>query len=64
VGDSFTDGLPSNFAHTSDSLGATIGYMVNAQTQFQLRYASTLSPDLEEGELEAKMFQFDMNYFW
>jgi len=64
VGDSFTDGLPSNFAHTSDSLGATIGYMLNAQTQFQLRYASTLSPDALQGELEAKMFQFDMNYFW
>ncbi len=64
VGDSFTDGLPSNFAHTSDSLGLTLGYMLNAQTQFQLRYASTLSPDALQGELKAKMFQFDMNYFW
>ena len=59
VGDSFTDGLPSGTAHTSDSLGLTLGYMLNAQTQFQLRYASTLSPDADQGELEAKMFQFN-----
>jgi hypothetical protein len=64
VGDSFTDGLPSGFANTSDSLGLTLGYMLNAQTQFQLRYASTLSPDALQGELKAKMFQFDLNYFW
>ena len=64
VGDSFTDGLPFNFAHTSDSLGVTMGYMVNAQTQFQLRYASTLNPDADQGELEAKMLQFNLNYFW
>jgi hypothetical protein len=64
VGDSFTDGLLSGFAHTSDSLGVTLGYMFNARTQFQLRYASTLSPEALEGELEADMFQFNLNYFW
>jgi hypothetical protein len=56
--------VESTGAHTSDSLGVTIGYMLNAQTQFQIRYASTLNPDEEEGELEARMFQFNLNYFW
>jgi hypothetical protein len=64
IGDSTLAGLPSGVAHTSDSLGATVGYMLNAQTQFQLRYASTLSPDDLQGELEAEMLQFNCNYFW
>ena len=64
IGDSFVNGLQTGTANTSDSLGVTVGYMFNAQTQFQLRYASTLSPNAEQGELEAKMFQFNMNYFW
>jgi hypothetical protein len=64
VGKSYYNGVESTGAHTSDSLGATIGYMFNAQTQFQLRYASTLRPDIDQGELEARMFQFNMNYFW
>jgi hypothetical protein len=64
VGDSTLAGQAYGIAHTSDSLGATIGYMVNAQTQLQLRYASTLNPDADQGELEADMFQFNLNYFW
>jgi len=64
IGDSFVNGLQTGTANTSDSLGVTVGYMFDAQTQFQLRYASTLSPNAEQGELEAKMFQFDLNYFW
>lgn len=64
VGDSTLNGLPSAFAHTSDSLGVTMGYMTNAQTQLQLRYSSTLNPDADQGELEAKMLQFNLNYFW
>jgi len=64
IGDSTLAGLPYGVAHTSDSLGATIGYMLNTQTQFQLRYASALSPDALQGELEADMFQFNFNYFW
>jgi hypothetical protein len=64
IGDSTLAGLPSGVAHTSDSLGATIGYMLNAQAQLQLRYSGTLNPDAAQGELEAKMFQFNINYFW
>ena len=64
VGDSFTQGVQTGEAHTSDSLGLTFGYMMNAQTQFQLRYAATLSPDPEENELDASIFQFNLNYFW
>ena len=64
VGDSTLGGLAYGDAHTSDSLGATIGYMANAQTQLQLRYSSTLNPDVDQGELEAKMLQFNLNYFW
>ena len=64
IGDSFVNGLQTGTTNTSDSLGVTVGYMFDAQTQFQLRYASTLSPNAEQGELEAKMFQFDLNYFW
>jgi len=64
VGKTFYDGVQNSDAHTSDSLGLTAGYMLNAQTQFQLRYAGTLSPDPDEGELEADMFQFNLNYFW
>ena len=64
VGDSFTDGLQTGNANTSDSLGATVGYMINAQTQFQLRYAKTLNPDPKDFELDADMFQFNLNYFW
>jgi hypothetical protein len=38
--------------------------MLNAQTQFQLRYATTLNPDPAQGELDADIFQFNVNYFW
>jgi hypothetical protein len=64
IGESSINGAVNAAAHTSDSLGLTVGYMLNAQTQFQLRYAETLDPDSEEGELEARMFQFNLNYFW
>ncbi len=64
VGDSSVNGGTPSGAHTSDSLGVTVGYMLNAQTQFQLRYASTISPDPEQNELDADMFQFNLNYFW
>ncbi len=64
VGDSSINGGASSGANTSDSLGLTLGYMLNAQTQFQLRYAVALSPDVNEGELDANMVQFNLNYFW
>jgi len=64
TGDSHTNGGPADGANTSDSLGATIGYMLNAQTQFQLRYASTINSDREQDELDAQMLQFNLNYFW
>jgi hypothetical protein len=64
TGETSLDGIKQNNAHTSNSLGATIGYMLNAQTQFQLRYASTLNPNEEQSELDANMFQFNLNYFW
>ena len=64
VGKTFYDGVQDADAHTSDSLGLTLGYMLNAQTQCQLRYAGTLNPNPDEGELEADMFQFNINYFW
>ncbi len=64
IGDSFVNGIQTGTANTSDSLGVTAGYMFNAQTQFQLRYAGTLNPDPDQGELEADMFQFNLNYFW
>ena len=64
IGDSSINGSTSSGANTSDSLGLTVGYMLNAQTQFQLRYAATLNPNASQGELEADMFQFNLNYFW
>ena len=64
MGKIFYDGQQGSDVHTSDSLGLTAGYMLNAQAQFQLRYASTINPNSEEGELEAKMLQFNLNYFW
>jgi hypothetical protein len=64
TGDSRTNGGSADGANTSDSLGATIGYMLNAQTQFQLRYASTINSDREQDELDAQMLQFNLNYFW
>ena len=64
IGDTFVNGLQTGTSNTSDSLGVTAGYMLNAQTQFQLRYAGTLNPNPDEGELEADMFQFNINYFW
>jgi len=64
TGDSFVNGIQTGTANTSDSLGVTAGYMFNAQTQFQLRYAGTLNPNPDEGELEADIFQFNLNYFW
>jgi len=64
VGKSTLNGLPYGVANTSDSLGLTVGYMLNAQTQFQLRYAGTLSPNPAQNELEADMLQFNLNYFW
>ena len=64
IGDSSINGSTPSSANTSDSLGLTVGYMLNAQTQFQLRYAATLSPNASQGELEADMFQFNLNYFW
>jgi len=64
VGNSFTNGIQTGTANTSDSLGLTFGYMLNAQTQFQLRYAATLNPDPAQGELDADIFQFNVNYFW
>ena len=64
VGDSSVDGATPNGENSSDSLGLTVGYMLNPQTQFQLRYAGTLNPSPDDGELEADMFQFNLNYFW
>jgi len=64
VGDTYTDGEKTASAHISDALGLTLGYMLNAQTQFQLRYFTTLNPDPVESELDANMFQFNLNYFW
>jgi hypothetical protein len=64
TGETSLDGKGNSDAHTSDSLGLTLGYMLNAQTQLQLRYSQTLNPDAEQGELKAKMFQFNINYFW
>ena len=62
IGDSSVDGGPSSGANTSDSLGLTVGYMLNSQTQFQLRYAGTINS--KPGEFDADMFQFNLNYFW
>jgi len=64
VGDSTINGITQNSANTSDSLGLTVGYMLNAQTQFQLRYAAALNPNANQGELDADMVQFNLNYFW
>jgi len=64
IGDSSINGSTLSGANTSDSLGLTVGYMLNAQTQFQLRYAATLNPNASQGELKADMFQFNLNYFW
>ncbi len=64
VGESTLNGTPNASANTSDSLGLTVGYMLNAQTQFQLRYAASLSPNTAQGELDADMLQFNLNYFW
>ena len=64
VGDSSINGGTPSGANTSDSLGVTVGYMLNAQTQFQLRYAAALSPNANQGELDADMVQFNLNYFW
>jgi len=64
TGDSFTNGIQTGTANTSDSLGLTFGYMLNAQAQLQLRYAATLNPNPEQGELDADIFQFNLNYFW
>jgi hypothetical protein len=64
IGESSINGSTSSAANTSDSLGVTVGYMLNAQTQFQLRYAVALNPNANEGELDANMLQFNLNYFW
>ena len=64
IGDSSINGSTPSGANTSDSLGLTVGYMLNAQTQFQLRYAAALSPNANDGELDADMVQFNLNYFW
>ncbi len=64
IGDSRINGGSPSGANTSDSLGLTVGYMFNAQTQFQLRYAAALNPNANDGELDANMLQFNLNYFW
>jgi hypothetical protein len=64
VGDSYTDGIQTGTSHVSDSLGFTLSYLLNRHIQMQLRYLSTLNPDPLENELNANMFQFNMNYFW
>ena len=64
VGKSYTNGVESSPSNTSDSLGVTVGYMLNAQMQLQLRYVSTLGANPSQSELDADMFQFNMNYFW
>jgi len=64
IGDSFTNSVQTGIANTSDSLGLTFGYMLNPQTQFQLRYAASLNPNPDQYELDADMFQFNFNYFW
>jgi hypothetical protein len=64
VGNSFTNDIQTGNANTSDSLGLTFGYMLNTQMQFQLRYAATINPNPEQGELDADIFQFNINYFW
>ena len=64
IGDSFVNSIQTGTANTSDSLGLTFGYMLNPQTQFQFRYSATLHPNPEQGELDADMFQFNLNYFW
>jgi len=64
VGTSYTNGIESSPSNTSDSLGVTAGYMLNSQMQLQLRYVSTLGANPSQSELDADMFQLNMNYFW
>ena len=64
TGNSYVEDLQTGEAHTSDTLGVTFGYMLSAQMQLQLRYAATLSPDPEQNELDAAIFEFNVNYFW
>ncbi len=64
VGNSYTDGVQTGVSHTSDSLGATFSYLLNRHMQMQLRYMTTLNPNPLENELDANMFQFNMNFFW
>lgn len=64
VGRSYTNGVETSSSNISDTLGLTVGYMINPQMQLQLRYASALNPNPMENELDADMFQLNFNYFW
>ena len=61
-GETSTDGIKNDDDQTSDSIGLSLGYMVNAQAQLMLRYSSSLNPSTKE--LDVDVWQFNLNYYW
>jgi hypothetical protein len=62
-GETYIDDIAQNDAQHSDSLGFSVGYQINEQTQFMLRYSASLNPNPDR-ELDVGILQFNINYFW
>jgi hypothetical protein len=62
-GETSIDGANQNDAQNASFLGATLGYQINEQFQFLLRYSSALNPDPGK-DLDIDLLQLNLNYMW
>ncbi len=62
-GETSISGIKQDDDQTIDSLGVTLGYQINDQSQIIMRYSSSLKPDPDK-ELDIDVWQININYFW
>lgn len=62
-GETSINGVKQNDEHTTDSLGFTLGYQMNASSQMIVRYSESLNPNPKK-ELDVKVLQINFNYMW
>ncbi len=62
-GETTMDGIDQDDAQNASFLGGTLGYQINEQFQFLLRYSASLNPDPGK-DLDIDLWQFNLNYMW
>ncbi len=62
-GETSINGVKQDDDMSVDSLGVSLGYMLNEQSMLTLRYSSALNPDPDK-ELDVDIYQININYMW